>query len=65
MGIVSIMLWHGEYITKAKTHGFSKRRFLGFGLFCRCRVLLLPALLLQDVGWTVCNQRDVVFVVGF
>jgi len=54
-----------EYITKAKIHGFSEWRFLGFGLL----LLLLPSLVVACVATTgcwldsFCNQRDVVLVV--
>jgi len=43
-----VMAW--EYITKAKIHGFSKRRsFGGFGL-----LLLLPRLVVARVATTGC-----------
>ena len=57
--IASIMLWHGEYITRRKSTDF-RMAFLGVWIVavvtsesCCC----LLALLLQDVGWTVSQSE--------
>lgn len=57
------MLWHGS-ISQGENPRILETAFLGLlGCCRRCRVLLLLALLLQDVGWTVCNQRDVCLLI--